>query len=294
MALLPARRGGTLTRPGSQAEGRWDPFAEFEGLYQQMGRLMDSAFGGMWQPLAQAWAPLADLSETMADTGQVVVFRILKGIHFIRCRLRLGICHDVEEQVSPYTLLVRPYGEMLQWPEHPHRVDILDIGQRIKQRPEDGLHALGNEIVEQVYHQEDVARSLRAGLPMKLVSGAAQYRPGLAQHVIGRLDPGLQTATDRVDPACPVPVDAAVVLTKRTWHGLNLEGHRRRAIREDRRWFHPVTGPTGQVEPQVSPTLRIDTRRGVRRNVVVSSAAKCSPARTFSFFSVSGPSVSTI
>jgi hypothetical protein len=64
MALLPARRGGSLTRPGSQAEGRWDPFAEFEDLYTQMGRLMDSAFGGMWQPLAQAWAPLADLSET--------------------------------------------------------------------------------------------------------------------------------------------------------------------------------------------------------------------------------------
>jgi HSP20 family protein len=61
---LPARRGGTVTRPGSQAEGRWDPSAEFEDLYQQMGRLMDSAFGGMWQPLAQAWAPLADLSET--------------------------------------------------------------------------------------------------------------------------------------------------------------------------------------------------------------------------------------
>ena len=64
MALLPARRSGSLTRPGSQAEGRWDPFAEFEDLYQRMGQLMTSAFGDLWQPLAQAWAPMADLSET--------------------------------------------------------------------------------------------------------------------------------------------------------------------------------------------------------------------------------------
>ena len=30
MALLPARRNGTLSRPGPQAPTRWDPFAEFE------------------------------------------------------------------------------------------------------------------------------------------------------------------------------------------------------------------------------------------------------------------------
>jgi HSP20 family protein len=64
MALLPARRGGTLTRPGSQAASRWDPFAEFEELYQRMGQLMGSAFDGMWQPIGQAWSPLADLTET--------------------------------------------------------------------------------------------------------------------------------------------------------------------------------------------------------------------------------------
>jgi HSP20 family protein len=64
MALLPARRSGSLTRPGSQAAGRWDPFSEFEDLYQRMGQLMTSAFDGMWQPLAQSWAPLADVSET--------------------------------------------------------------------------------------------------------------------------------------------------------------------------------------------------------------------------------------
>ncbi len=64
MALLPVQRGGSLTRPGSQAAGRWDPFAEFEDLYQRMGRLMDSAFGGLWQPVSGTWAPVADLSET--------------------------------------------------------------------------------------------------------------------------------------------------------------------------------------------------------------------------------------
>jgi len=64
MALLPARRNGTPSRPGSQAPARWDPFAEFEDLYQRMGQLMSGAFEGGWQPLGQSWAPLADLSET--------------------------------------------------------------------------------------------------------------------------------------------------------------------------------------------------------------------------------------
>ena len=64
MALLPVRRGGSLTRPGSLPGAGWDPFTEFEDLYQRMGQLMTSGFEGIWQPLAQAWAPLADLSET--------------------------------------------------------------------------------------------------------------------------------------------------------------------------------------------------------------------------------------
>lgn len=64
MALLPARRGGSLAWPGSQAAGRWDPFAEFEDLYQRMGQLVGSSFDGLWQPLSQSWSPLADLSET--------------------------------------------------------------------------------------------------------------------------------------------------------------------------------------------------------------------------------------
>jgi HSP20 family protein len=64
MALLPARRNSTLSRSGSQPPARWDPFAEFEDLYQQMGQLLGGAFGGGWPPPVQGWAPPADLSET--------------------------------------------------------------------------------------------------------------------------------------------------------------------------------------------------------------------------------------
>jgi len=64
MALLPVRRGGSLSRPGSQAPARWDPLAEFEDLYQRMGQLLGGAFGGGWPPPVQGWAPPADLSET--------------------------------------------------------------------------------------------------------------------------------------------------------------------------------------------------------------------------------------
>ena len=64
MALLPARRNSTLSRPGSQPPARWDSFAEFEDLYQRMGQLLGGAFGGGWPPPVQGWAPPADLSET--------------------------------------------------------------------------------------------------------------------------------------------------------------------------------------------------------------------------------------
>ena len=64
MALLPARRSGTVARPGSQAAGWWDPFGEFEDVYQRMGQLMDRAFDGLWQPSGQAQSPAADLTET--------------------------------------------------------------------------------------------------------------------------------------------------------------------------------------------------------------------------------------
>jgi hypothetical protein len=59
MALLPARRNSTLSRPGSQAPARWDPFDEFEDLYQRVGQLLGGAFDGGWQPPGQSWAPLA-------------------------------------------------------------------------------------------------------------------------------------------------------------------------------------------------------------------------------------------
>ena len=64
MALLPARRNSTLSRPGSQPPARWDPLAEFDDLHQRMDQLMSWALGSMWQPPVQGWAPLADLSET--------------------------------------------------------------------------------------------------------------------------------------------------------------------------------------------------------------------------------------
>ena len=59
---LPVRRSSA---PGTPA--RWDPFREFEDLYQQMGQLWESALvpaaarGALG---AAAWSPLADLSET--------------------------------------------------------------------------------------------------------------------------------------------------------------------------------------------------------------------------------------
>jgi HSP20 family protein len=64
MALLPARRNSTPSRPGSQPPARWDSFAEFGDLYQRMGQLLGGAFGGGWPPPVQGWAPPADLSET--------------------------------------------------------------------------------------------------------------------------------------------------------------------------------------------------------------------------------------
>ncbi|SDD13662.1 Hsp20/alpha crystallin family protein [Actinokineospora iranica] len=47
-------------RSGNQV-GRWDPFREFEDLYSQLGRWMDSALGRLDQGIA--WAPLADVTE---------------------------------------------------------------------------------------------------------------------------------------------------------------------------------------------------------------------------------------
>src|SRR5258708_7739874 len=68
MALLPARRNSTLSRPGSQAPARWDLIAESGDLYQRMGQLMSGASGGGWQPPVQGWAQLPTPSETVAAT----------------------------------------------------------------------------------------------------------------------------------------------------------------------------------------------------------------------------------
>ena len=49
----------------SQPAARWDPFAEFEDLYDRMGALMGSVPGGpVRQVAALPWSPLADVSET--------------------------------------------------------------------------------------------------------------------------------------------------------------------------------------------------------------------------------------
>lgn len=45
------------------APARWDPLREFEDLYTQMGRLLETSFGQLTQP-ATGWLPLADVSET--------------------------------------------------------------------------------------------------------------------------------------------------------------------------------------------------------------------------------------
>lgn len=58
---LPVRRGEG--RPAA----RWDPFTEFGDLYDRMGRLMESLWGGPgfgFGPPGGAWSPLADVSET--------------------------------------------------------------------------------------------------------------------------------------------------------------------------------------------------------------------------------------
>lgn len=49
MALLPARRNGTLSRPGSQPPARLYLLADLEDLCQRMDQLMSGASDGGWQ-----------------------------------------------------------------------------------------------------------------------------------------------------------------------------------------------------------------------------------------------------
>lgn len=52
---LPARRtGGDVSR--------WEPFREFEDLYDRMGRLLETTFGDALA--VRAWAPAVDIEET--------------------------------------------------------------------------------------------------------------------------------------------------------------------------------------------------------------------------------------
>ncbi|PWK86856.1 HSP20 family protein [Lentzea atacamensis] len=55
MALPAVRSSGQL--------GRRDPFREFEDLYGQLGRWMDSVVSSVGEGV-RAWAPLADVTET--------------------------------------------------------------------------------------------------------------------------------------------------------------------------------------------------------------------------------------
>ncbi|MFI6853945.1 Hsp20/alpha crystallin family protein [Streptomyces sp. NPDC050416] len=59
---LPVRR--------EQRSPVWDPFREFQDLYQRMGQLWQSAVPGGGGLLSETWAPLADLEET--DDAYVV------------------------------------------------------------------------------------------------------------------------------------------------------------------------------------------------------------------------------
>lgn len=64
---LPVRHG--MGRPAERRFRGWrDPLAEFDDLYGRIGNLLESTVGGTMG--AEAWAPLADLSET--DDAYVV------------------------------------------------------------------------------------------------------------------------------------------------------------------------------------------------------------------------------
>ena len=80
MAALPVRRGGRNTSVVN-------PSREFEDIYDQMGQLMNFAFGLTPAALADMpWVPLADLSET--DDAYVVKAE-LPGVHKDQVNIQL-------------------------------------------------------------------------------------------------------------------------------------------------------------------------------------------------------------
>ncbi|MFJ8197018.1 Hsp20/alpha crystallin family protein [Streptomyces sp. NPDC096152] len=62
---LPARRQrvGALAEPGGTAWTR-NPLAEFDDLFNRMGRLLESTVGPGATPAEMPWIPQADISET--------------------------------------------------------------------------------------------------------------------------------------------------------------------------------------------------------------------------------------
>jgi hypothetical protein len=129
---------------------------------------------------------------------------------------------------------------------------------------------------------------------VKLVSGAEQYRTRFAQHVIGGLD-----RVPKLRPVVSTPrarSRSMLLSYSRNRPGMDLISKAADVTPSGRigaGFFQPPGLRDRSNHKSAPPSASIPVG-GVRRNVVVSSAARCSPARTFSFFSVSAPSVSTI
>ena len=62
MALLPMRRGGTVLEPRMAPFGTWDPFSDFENLWNEMGRLLGSTAPSV--RATGAWMPMTEEEET--------------------------------------------------------------------------------------------------------------------------------------------------------------------------------------------------------------------------------------
>ncbi|HEX7105278.1 MAG TPA: Hsp20/alpha crystallin family protein [Acidothermaceae bacterium] len=60
----------TITRHDRRPAGRWDPFAGFNDLYEEMSRLLTTAFPDASRISVNAWSPPVDVEET--DDAYVV------------------------------------------------------------------------------------------------------------------------------------------------------------------------------------------------------------------------------
>lgn len=52
-----------VRRSGAGSSVQWDPFADFEELYERMGRILGDGLQG-WSGIAGSWVPGIDLEET--------------------------------------------------------------------------------------------------------------------------------------------------------------------------------------------------------------------------------------